>query len=881
MEPFDFTLLKCLVNGGLVVEVEPVFRRIETNGSRSVLVNAVMEAREETLRNGGGVPGTEAERVLAFEGHLRPCLFPKDFQNLGNENPGLVSCAMKRFFPESPASAGRTGTRRTNAFPRGFRYRIPEPGAVNRDGLEIVSVLLKDHCQDTYALRSLMIDRETPAGSILAFLVDETAGEYQPVAAFAGMSAFLSPDPALRRQNRDPVHADPFGGFAAVLLDAALERMETPLPANAPAGRGLSWLAEVLKARGVVALESDLPFCERSIARAVSSRVGLPLVIPEAANAPELQLHLGAQKHPSFVVLSMLAYPRMADPEFSAHELSTGNHAALIGCSSIQKLPAPLRNIIDTKVTLPKPDREIFERLFAAVFGGKPNAEEEAQPYAWVRYVQPSDFARVAWMTRAPKRAYAMLRRRIEERLNRITPSHGPSLSDLHGMGEARVRAELLISDVKAAVAGQIPWSEVDRGMLLVGPPGCGKTALARAIAKDCGVNFLECSAARWQMAGYLNDHLAAMAQDFAEARRVEPTILFIDELDSIGNRDKFTGSNAAYNTEVVNALLAELQGFADRGRVIVIAATNNADNIDPAIKRAGRLDRVVEVTLPTIDALVKIFEYYLVKHRAGMGPQSDISLRPLAEAAFGRTGADVSLAVRGALRRARTARRPLCQDDLLAELFGRPLDEELMRPLSGEGMRRVAIHEAGHAVLRLHSGGPLGRIGYISIVPRTDGTLGFIAGQPDSDSSTQGLADYLAFLRITLGGRAAEEVFYGAEGVGAGAGGSRSSDLAKAAATALDMVCRLGLGRALRPCWKENPTPADRREAEGLIAEAYARAKEVIRARRPMVERIAQALMERQEMSGEELLRFLGMDVNSEGAHNQLIATEKEDPHP
>ncbi|TVM30213.1 hypothetical protein DQK91_21425 [Oceanidesulfovibrio marinus] len=139
-------------------------------------------------------------------------------------------------------------------------------------------------------------------------------------------------------------------------------------------------------------------------------------------------------------------------------------------------------------------DLELFQRVFEAVFKTKPPMNEDA--LTWVRYAQPVDLARIVRLEREQGNAYALLRHRVEDRLQRLTPTHGPALKDLCGLGEAKVRADMLIADIRAALAGKIPWAAVDRGMLLIGPPGCGKTSLARAIAKDCGVHFLECSAA-------------------------------------------------------------------------------------------------------------------------------------------------------------------------------------------------------------------------------------------------------------------------------------------------------------------------------------------------------------------------------------------------
>ena len=864
MKAFEFTLLKCFVDHGLIVEIAPVYRKIETDASGEALVEVVIDAKQEVRSSTEEQSPLDVDRVLSFEGHLEPLLSPRAFEEAARKNPDLAQGKMARFYPgvySFPVEERALDKTKTQG-PGPFRYRTTRAGVGASDGLETVTVLTKGYLDDNYELAEVMIDSTTPAASILQFLSEMTGGGFQPVTAFRGFVSWFQPSNSKARieDRRQKPIVDPLGRTLAAFLDEALVRQGfLAEDSNAPATRGLDWLAALLQSRAVIAIETDLPFSERTIAQALESKISMPLAIMQPAAPPDMSLSYIPPKQPSCVILPMTAYTQLTDPEWVAYELMSGDHSALIGCSNIRSLPEPLRRIIETTITLPRIDRPIFDRLFASLFGIRPPEDgHKNNGDSWIQYVQPWDLARIARLDPNSSRAYAMIKHRVEDRLRRVTPHHGPSLGDLHGLGEARIRAEMLIADIQAAVAGSIPWSQVDRGMLLAGPPGCGKTALARAIAKDCGVRFVECSASRWQMAGYLNDHLAAMSRDFTEARRFEPSILFIDEIDSIGSRDHFSGSNTSYNTQVVNALLAELQGFSGRGKVIVIAATNDVENVDPALRRAGRLDRVVKVSLPTIDALEKIFAFYLEKHKAPIGPESDIALRPLAEAAFGRTGADVSLAVRGSLRRARLAARPLCQDDLLAELYGRPLDRDRDRPLSGEGIRRVALHEAGHALVRLKSGSAFGHVGYVSIVPRPDGSLGFMALKPNTDATTLNRKDFLAYLQVTLGGRAAEEVFYGADEVGAGAGGGETSDLSKATTLAFDMICRLGLGTRALLLWRETASSDDCQEAEKLIAEAYEQARRLIHTHRNLVERIAAVLIERQEISGEELQKLV-----------------------
>jgi ATP-dependent Zn protease len=375
------------------------------------------------------------------------------------------------------------------------------------------------------------------------------------------------------------------------------------------------------------------------------------------------------------------------------------------------------------------------------------------------------------------------------------TTSKPPGLNDFHGLGEAAVWGRELAQDLNDYRTGQLSWADIDRGVLVSGPTGTGKTTFAQALSVTCEVPIHIHSLARWQAKGHLGDLLKAMRKAFSDAVLDSPSILFVDELDSFGDREFPDEKNENYAREVINAFLECLDGVDGREGVVVVGATNLPDKIDKAILRPGRLGKHIRIPLPNVDARLGILRHHLRGHTVSG------DLAGLASRLEGASGAVIEQVVRDARRRARFERRPMVFGDLQQGLPPRITQSE-------QAIHEACVHEAGHAivghVLGVQAGSSLIECRIFREVGR-DSSAGKTVFQ-QVPGGFRGKSSYSAQITILLAGIAAEQVIFG--NYADGGGGEEGSDLHQATLIAATMEVSLGLGEDL--VYLSSRRPAD-----------------------------------------------------------------------
>ena len=414
---------------------------------------------------------------------------------------------------------------------------------------------------------------------------------------------------------------------------------------------------------------------------------------------------------------------------------------------------------------------------------------------------------------------------------SRCARPSGPCLADLPD-SPAVSAARGLIADLHAWRKGQLAWDEIPHSLLLHGPAGTGKSFIARAMANEPGLQFISSSFAEWQRCGHLGDMLRAMNSTFAEAMTAAPAILFIDEIDAAGSRSGGDSHGAAYRRQVVNGFLLAIDQLNAAGGVILVGACNDPEALDPAILRPGRLDRKVRVPLPHRAAIATVLAQ-------GLGTAlTAAELDRLSQRLIGESMATVDALIRSAKSAARVAG---CSLNLAV------LEAQFSTPAPNPAVSwRVAVHEAGHAVVAHLL--DQGRVTRVSIGNGGGLTERFV----DHGESLEG--EFEDHLTVHLAGRAAERVMLGT--ISAGAGGPEQSDLAVATRLATKIDTQLGLG-AYGPVWMQESGFKDAAQLDRIrtrLEAAESRATQMIGAHRAGLLAIAEALVAEGELNGARL---------------------------
>ncbi|WP_424927660.1 ATP-dependent zinc metalloprotease FtsH [Amaricoccus tamworthensis] len=448
------------------------------------------------------------------------------------------------------------------------------------------------------------------------------------------------------------------------------------------------------------------------------------------------------------------------------------------------------------------------------------------------------------------------------------------TFSDVAGIDEAKEELEEIVEFLRdpqkfSRLGGKIPT-----GALLVGPPGTGKTLLARAIAGEAGVPFFTISGSDF-VEMFVGVGASRVRDMFEQAKKNAPCIVFIDEIDAVGrHRGAGYGGGNDEREQTLNQLLVEMDGFEANEGVIIIAATNRPDVLDPALLRPGRFDRQVQVTNPDIKGREKI----LGVHARKVPLAADVDLRIIARGCPGFSGADLAnLVNEAALMAARTGKRFVTMED-----FENAKDKVMMGSerrsmvLSEDERKLTAYHEAGHAIVGLNvpQHDPIHKA---TIIPRGR-ALGLVLSLPERDQLSVTMTKYKSQIAMAMGGKVAEELTFGPENVTSGA----SSDIQQVSRIARAMVTKFGMSEKLGNIEYSNEQNSylgpqggginagpDTHElidleVRALVDEGYETAKRILTEKHDDLERLAQGLLEYETLTGKEITRVIeGQPLN------------------
>lgn len=452
----------------------------------------------------------------------------------------------------------------------------------------------------------------------------------------------------------------------------------------------------------------------------------------------------------------------------------------------------------------------------------------------------------------------------------RTQPAGGPKITfaDVAGAEEEKEEMSEIVDFMRNPRKYQELGAKIPRGVLLLGPPGTGKTLLAKAVAGEANVPFFSISGSDF-VEMFVGVGASRVRDLFDQAKKHTPSIIFIDEIDAVG-RQRGTGLGGGHDEreQTLNQLLVEMDGFSDNQGVIVIAATNRRDILDPALLRPGRFDRQITVGYPDI----KGREAILRVHTKNKKLAPDISLATIAKGTAGFTGADLAnLVNEAALLAARNNRKAITQPDIeeaTIKVVAGP--EKKSKVVSEDEKRLTAFHEAGHAVCTFHCK-TQDPVHQVSIIPRGMAG-GYTMSLPEHDRSFRSKTQMEEEIIVLLGGRVAEKIVLDEISTGA------SNDIERATDLARSMITRYGFSEKLGPIvyghdnsevflgrdysqgrnYSENVAAEIDGEIRELIDTSYENAKQILLSHRDQLDKVAHYLMEHEKIDGDDFIKLM-----------------------
>ena len=472
--------------------------------------------------------------------------------------------------------------------------------------------------------------------------------------------------------------------------------------------------------------------------------------------------------------------------------------------------------------------------------------------------------ALIVWMTRKMSKGGGMMGIGKSNAKMYVEKQTGVTFKDVAGQDEAKESLQEVVDFLHNPGKYTSVGAKLPKGALLVGPPGTGKTLLAKAVAGEAKVPFFSLSGSAF-VEMYVGVGASRVRDLFKQAQQMAPCIIFIDEIDAIGkSRDTQMGGNDE-REQTLNQLLAEMDGFESNKGLVLLAATNRPEILDPALLRPGRFDRRIIVERPDLKGRVEVLKV----HSKDVKMDETVDLEAIALATSGAVGSDLANMINeAAINAVKNGRNAVSQADLFEAvevvLVGK---EKKDRVMNQEERRIVSYHEVGHALVSAlqKDSEPVQKI---TIVPRTMGALGYVMQTPEEEKFLNTKKELQAMLVGMLGGRAAEEIVFDTVTTGASNDIEKATSVARAMITQYGMSEKFGLiglesvqnryldGRPVMNCGQETASEIDH-EVMKMLKEAYEEAKKLLSEHRESLDKIAAFLIEKETITGKEFMKI------------------------